>query len=451
MSSYSIKSLHDVFRSFKRRTSRMREGLELLQESASLSFSMRFEKGRNLECLFDETQSLVRFSALLRPFMSSHSPLELRSVWKILSETPGLVADERKETIESLFVASENLCISFELNGNPVTASALYFAYAEGAFFDEDPKARELLCQLSFGPMQQMVLFLFHSACVNYAKLTFAILDVILAIEKNHIEFMTTRSSDPQCIYCLKRSGDFGPEEHVIPEAFGVDELVIRDSVCQVCNNQLSILDQYLAEFEPLAWRRVFCVPLTKKGKFPRAEFRDFVLEKTKPRVIRITNKTKKDALTRDNLPDGSFKLSLNFNTRRPVDILRLARALFKIGLGLVSYDRGIEFACDKRFDPERRFIRGEGAMPNHLVISMIADPTLSIGTFWQSLESATPVGVEIFGVSFAFNLEPTPYGIRDEAPPDVFQSFWLGSEVKKGIVSACPRGCDHAENKMQK
>jgi len=350
--------------------------------------------------------------------------LELRSVWKMLSEPPGLVADESREAISSLLVASERLCMSLVLNEKPVTASDLYFAYAEGAFFDENPEARELLGQLSFGPMQQMVLFLFHSACVNYAKLTFAVLDVILAIEKNNPELLITRSSEPQCIYCLTRSGDFRDEEHVIPEAFGADEVVLRDAVCDVCNNQLSMIDQYLADFEPLAWLRVYFVPLTKKGKFPRAEFRDFVLEKTKPRVIEITNKTRKDVLTKEDLPDGSFKLSLKFNTRRPVDMLKLARALFKIGLGFVSYDRGIEYACDKRFDAARLFIRGKGTMPNHLLISTIGNPNTSIVTVWQSFERATVVGIEIFGVSFAYNLEPTPYNIQDEALHDVIQAF---------------------------
>ena len=89
--------------------------------------------------------------------------------------------------------------------------------------------------------------------------------------------------------------------------------------------------------------------------------------------------------------------------------------------------------------------------MPNHLLIPMMVNPNATIETFWQSFENATVVGVEIFGLSFAFNLEPTPYGIQDKAPPNVTQAFWLGSDVKKGVVEACLRGCDHSTIKTHK
>lgn len=441
----AVDSLRYIFRSFKRSASRLRDGFELLDESPPLCFSMSWREGESLQCSFDEKQSLVRYAALLRPFMVSTSPLYLVSVWNTLSECVGMVDVETGEMIVKLFAEAENLGIFVVLNGQPLTARDLYFAYAEGMFFDETSKAKKLLEQLSVGPMQQMVSFLFYSACMSYSKLVFALLDVILSVERRLPQLAIPRATEPQCIYCLTHDGDFGPEEHVIPEAFGLDELVLRDAVCHACNNELSKLDQFLAEFEPLALLRVWNVPLTKKGKFPRADFRDFVLEKVKPRKLRFTSKTKKDVFVRQDMPDGSFRLSFSTTTRSPLDALSLARAVFKIGLGLVAYDRGLEYACCDRFDAARDFIHGHQVMPNHLLISCNGKPGSVISMAWQSVDAATVVSLDVFGLHFAFNIEPSPFRVPDEAPPDMFMRFWLGTETKGGVVSPCPPRCDHS------
>jgi hypothetical protein len=187
-------------------------------------------------------------------------------------------------------------------------------------------------------------------------------------------------------------------------------------------------------------------VPLTKKGKFPRAQFRDFVLEKVKPRVLQFTSKTEKDIFIEEGLSNGSFQLSLNMTSHNRVDMLCLARAVFKIGVGLVAYDRGIEYACDNRFDAARGFIRGERTIPNHLLILRNVNPCPSISTYWQSFDAVTVVELDLFGVGFAFNLEPSPFGIPDGAPPEVFQALWLGDETKGGVISPCGVKCVHPE-----
>jgi hypothetical protein len=89
-----------------------------------------------------------------------------------------------------------------------------------------------------------------------------------------------------QCIYCLTRDGDFDSEEYVIPESLAGDELVLRDSVCRRCNNDLARLDEALVSFEPVAFLRTIFGPLTKAGEFPRARFRDVDIEKVAPRAF---------------------------------------------------------------------------------------------------------------------------------------------------------------------
>jgi hypothetical protein len=223
--------------------------------------------------------------------------------------------------------------------------------------------------------------------------------------------------------------------------------MVTTDAECWKCNNDLSSLDQFLCEFEPIAVLRVQYVPLTKKGKFPRAETADFIVEKTKPRHIQFTSKTQKRVFSEERLPDGKVKLSSKVRTGRPVDMRRLARAIFKIALGVVAYDAGAAYACDARFDAARAFIRDEGDMPNHMLMVTGANPPQpSVGTQWHP-ELRTVVGMDFFGVGFAVNLEQLPLDIHTEAPIGTLLAFWLGGGTsKKGVIPPCRTSdCEHA------
>lgn len=353
-----------------------------------------------------------------------------------------MVDETTQEVMKRNFSVVDELDgMAFVLNQRPLLGRDLYFAYAEGAFFAEDPEAKKILSQLSFGPTEAFLPFLFYGVCDNYSQLVFAILDVILRLEKANPELVPPRRP-PCCIYCLDREGDFGAEEHVVPEAFGLDELVLRDAVCKSCNNKLSTLDQFLAEFEPLALLRVFNVPLTKKGKFPRAETRDFVVEKVKPRVIRFKSKTGKSIFSEQPQPGGMVKLSTSITSRRPVDALTLGRSIFKIALGVVAADAGAEHASSDRFEAARRFIRGESGMPNHLLMRRTVDPVPSITTQWDP-SSPTIVLIDIFGVRFAVNLEGA-LAVPPEVPEEMLVAFWLGEFTKNGVVEACRAGCSH-------
>lgn len=428
MDAETLRALPITFRSYKRLASRLKDGAEVLANSGPLQFHMSSKEGESVQASFDEPPPLVRFAALLRPFMEEGSRLELVALWKLLLENR-LVDEPTGERVETQFGAAENLGIAVVLNDKPLGARDLYYAYAEGCFFDEKPEAMHLLEQLSIGPMYHMVAYLFHSACVNYSRLVFVVLEVILEIEKCNPQLRIERSANPRCIYCLSREGDFGHEEHVIPEAFGIDELVLYDAVCYACNNKLSMLDQFLAEFEALSLLRVWHVDLTKKGKFPRADFRDFVLEKVKPRELRFTSRTNRDCFATQNHPDGTVRFTFKAVSRKRMDIPRLGRSLFKIGLGLVAHDAGPEYACGSRFDPARDFIFGRGVMPNHLWMSKTATPVPSISSVWQSIDGGTVVVLVFFGVRFAFNLEPTDFSLPEEVPAHMFDTFWLGAE----------------------
>lgn len=434
--------LRERFRKFKRLASRLRDGREDLGDDASLRFSMNMTEGEGATASFSESAPIIRFAALLRPFMDDTSPVELQAVWAAVT-TDELVDPETKATMARNFIAVEDLGMAFELSGKLLTARDVYFAYAEGEFFDEKPDAKSLLDGLTLGPfapiMKQMAPFMFYSACSNFAQLVFVILDVILSIERSRPEFTLPPSLDRRCIYCLTTEGDFSAEGHVIPESLGLDEMVMNEAECWKCNNDLSVLDQFLCEFEPIAILRVQYVSLTKKGKFPRAETADVIVEKTKPRHLRFTSKNQKRVFSEEPQPDGTIKLSWTARTGRPVDMRRLARAIFKIALGVVAYDAGVAYACDSRFDAARAFIRGEGDMPNHMLMVTGANPpNPSITTQWHP-ELRTVVGMDFFGVGFAVNLEQLPLDIHPEVPAGVFVALWLGGgHSKKGVIPPC-------------
>src|SRR5690606_4777168 len=105
-----------------------------------------------------------------------------------------------------------------------------------------------LLQEISVGPLQAMIPMLFHDACAGYSKLALRLLDVLIAVERAHPLSAPPSTGPAQCIYCLTLEGDFGSEEHVIPESLGGDAMVLRDSVCRRCNNTLARLDQTLLE-----------------------------------------------------------------------------------------------------------------------------------------------------------------------------------------------------------
>lgn len=422
----TLRSLRSVFRSYKRLASRLRDGAEDVAESGAIQFSVSWRAGESLEATFDEQPELVRLAALLRPFLSFGSSVELTAVWSLLQEHD-LVDEETRKQVDGLFAAAENLGIAVVVNDRPLTSRDIYDAYAEGRFFDEKPEAKERLNGLSIGPMCQMVPFLFHNACIEYSRVVFAVLDVILMTERSHLDLRTPRAANPTCIYCLGQDGDFGPEEHVIPEALGGDSLVLHDAVCGACNNELSQLDQYLAESEILGLLRVLYVPLTKKGRFPRAQYRDFTVEKTRPRDLLLTSRSSQEYFSVEEHPDGTVRISLQASGRVPLDSRRLERSLFKIGLGLVAHDAGSEYACGDRFNATRDFVFGRKPMPNHLWMLKKAIPEPSITTTWMNAEAGTAVALSFYGVCFAFNLEPNDFAPPKDAPTHLMQSFWLG------------------------
>src|SRR5947208_2749964 len=256
MDNSQIEILRAMFRKFKRTALSLRKGLKDLGPDAKITFHAEWKEGKGGSSSFDEYPAVIRLAALLRPFMTAASPIELHAVWDAITADETLISAETREVMTQNFARVEEDIGGGALvfNQRQLKASDVYFAYAEGMFFDEDPDAKKLLDGLCWGPeATHIIQFLFHSVCQNFCKLVFEMRKAILEVERN-TPALALPARDQQCIYCLSRDGEFD-EEHVVPEAFGVDDLILTDGGCRNC--KLSELDQYLAEFEPLAVLRV--------------------------------------------------------------------------------------------------------------------------------------------------------------------------------------------------
>ncbi len=341
-------------------------------------------------------------------------------MWGTLVAT-GLIAGDAQARIETAFERADQLAFPVVLNGRSLSARDIYFAYGEGKFFAEDEQASKLLAQLNVGPMAALVPMLFHDASMGFAALVFDVLEELLSYERT----MPPVAMDVgmgRCIYCGASDGDFRSEEHVLPESLAGDRVVIR-AVCADCNNRLSALDQALLGFEPVALLRTIYGPLTKKGKFQKAEFRDMTIEKVAPRHIRVRDRSPKAANAPERQPDGTVRFTISATGTKRFDPIPLARSVFKIGLGLVAHDAGPEIALETRFNAARAFVLDGTPIQTEMWIAA-SKPHGQLTTWWLPGERGTVVALDLFGVLFAFNLEP--YALAPTSPPGVMR-FWLG------------------------
>lgn len=423
------EALRSLVRAYKRRASMVRDVLDAPASDLAVRFQLSASENQPVRSSLTTGRDVPRLVVLVRPFMADDSSLELTAVWSAILAT-GAVDEQARARIEREFEAVDRLSASFVVDGRARTAREIYRVYAEGEYFTGDPDAKRRLDAMAPGPAAGLLASLFHEICGASARLLLAILDVILGVERSGAIPEAAAPSDPQCIYCGTRVGDFRSDEHVIPESLGGDEIVLRDAVCRECNNRLSVLDQVLLDFEPVALLRAVFGPLTKKGKFAQARFRDVDVQKVAPREIVFNEKGSRPSMTWEEAPDGTFKGSMTVTGRRPFDPVLLARALFKVGLGLVAHDAGGDVALGSRYDRARAFIAGSATMPNHLLLAKMAAPGGSITTWWVPSDDATPVVLEIFGVSLVFNLDATALPAIEEFPDELVTRYWLGDDA---------------------
>lgn len=417
-----------TFRAFRRQVLKVRKVMRQLPADAALTYSLQVKSGHVASASFDapEEESKVRIAILMRPLLDPNSFIECTRVWELVKVTRNLDAVTVKNINEAL-QRVELGEMAFAVNQKQMTQRDIYETFAKGHFFHKTNEAVKMLKTLRFGPMTEVLWFVFY----NYAHEMYAIASAVLAAF--YIESDWNNPPEPiqkWCIYCLTKEGSFTSEEHVIPEAFGNDDAVLpRGYVCDICNNDCSSLDQYLVNFEAISLQRVINVPFTKDGKLPRAEFENLIVEKRMPRVIHWISKKDDDSFRVEDRPeDGTVRFNIRFQSRNPIDVPRLGRAIFKIALGMVAFQVGRERACLPRYDAARAFIAGRSVFDNALAMSTRSATHHKLGFTWLEADEGTPFGVDFYGVMFISNLEATPKLALDPTDPADSVEFVLFS-----------------------
>jgi len=159
----------------------------------------------------------------------------------------------------------------------------------------------------------------------------------------------------PKCIFCKSDQGHRTKKEHVIPESLGGDEVLRRAFVCDQCNGYFGAKVEKFALESPLfASIRSFLCIRTKKGRFARHRFGEYLLSGTQMGpVLHVPFESAESLLSEKKkivLPfDFSFKGSI-------------ARMLLKSALELIAETDSFD-VFEKSFDAARKAARGPSRM----------------------------------------------------------------------------------------
>jgi hypothetical protein len=396
-----------LFRSFRRRYNFVFRRFPENQ----LQFHLRGSVVEGGQTSLDRDTHEREFATVMRPFLDPKSPIAIRAFWIYLKAH---FADALEvEEITNLDNAIDQIFrgeITVVLSGKSLDQEGIYHLLSGGTFFNDDVGASQ---PLGVDPSKvglNMLWWLFFDLNRKTFFLAKELNRLVHRIERSAPAPATTAPS--RCIYCLGSGGPFKAEEHIFPESLADDNAVLpRGSVCDRCNNGvLSLLDEALMKFSPIALMRVVMGPLSKKAKFPKADFGSFSIEKTSPRNIRMTVKGKKDPMTAPQRnPDGTISFQIQIEDQRP-DFRMLGRALMKIALGMIALDFGSDRACSNVFDPVRAFIQEKAEFQNNILMRPPSSaPRPEILCQVLDGDKATACLMVIFGVEFAVSLREDP------------------------------------------
>jgi hypothetical protein len=373
----------------------------------SIGFSLRFDAGKapSAGVRLPNERVIHRFVVAMRPLLSRESPISLWAIWEKLRSHPELRLEaEEIAEVEAAFQKLERGPIAYRFNETDMTQRDVYERVGKGAYFEEQLSDARALRVLAGTPALKMLWFSFFSFCEDAYPLARWLFEKASAIAEKPQGPIGPSS----CIFCRRGDGGFRSEEHILPESLAGDsDVLAKGYVCDRCNNgPLSKIGEALVSFGPIALFRTLVLPLTRKGKFPRAELGDLIVEKTAPRRLVVSRTDGRDPFEDVQItPDGGTRFSLRGGTRP--DWREIARALAKIGLEYVAFDEGHERACAPEFDAVRRFILDGSDFRSYLVIrTNDMKPTGEVRTTRIPGAGEHFVEVVIFGIPFGITLQ---------------------------------------------
>lgn len=429
----------ELLNKFRRHYHKVRKLMPEFKEENTSILKIKYSDNKLIADFDTANHALtIRFIVLMRRFLNARDDLYYRKVWSYLQKhfsrsIPKSSIDKIENRIEKMNQGQALLTV----NNEKFTAESIYILISEGEYFNDDKKIQKKLEELSQMPIIKPFFWhQFTGYTLDGFYLVSALFDLIKRLKKSKEwkELFIDKNKSPfKCIYCLRTSGPFTSTEHIIPEGLGNESLILpKGFVCDTCNNGiLSILDNYLQEFEPISLFRVQYIPYTKNGKFPEANFQNCSIKKTDPRKIVITEKENRGVLKNlKEMPNGQVSFSIDLKGKR-FDPKKLGRSLYKIALGMVAFDRGFNAAFDTKYNMARDFVLQGIDFPNNLLICMEGQPHAAVKIEHQELAGGTGFALDIFGMIFFLNLQPFPViELRKELEQLSFKIFPLYNQV---------------------
>lgn len=424
-----------MFRNFKRHYHKVKKVFSELTDSNSFDLNINFKDGRlSAVNTIPTGEETVQFVVLMRRFLSPPDILYYKNIWvRLKDQFSNEIPASDVENIEKVIERLTKGYVSIKINNDELTAEKIYGIISEGGYFTNVEEIKKYLKSLSDTPLVGPLLWhQFYAYTLEGFKLVSTIFDLILRVEqsdKYKSIYPQTTIKKKLCIYCLETNASFTSEEHIFPESLGNDTLIlVKGMVCDKCNNGiLSQLDSILLSFEPIAMLQVLFVPYTKSGQLPKANFQNMTVQKTHPNYLKITAKDKTGCFQNErHLGDDWYAFNLKLKGKKFIPN-RYGRSLYKIALGFVAYDRGLEEACSVRYNKARDFISKGNDFNNNLLIKMETKPHPQVEVTHHSLEVGTPFVIDIYGIIFLLNLEEEPkLELNEELSRLKFSSFPL-------------------------
>ena len=365
------------------------------------------EEGGAVSYKTPDEHAVIEFVVAMAPFLRPESSLYVRNVFgnmARLSDTEAMKnwLSEAREHLRKINQTAAPVTV----NDRQLMAGDVALELATNVVFNDSVAAAEYAKKLMEDPvLGSMKWFMFHNYCTEAFRLM-AAADAFI----HDNDFYPRPARTNRCIYCGTSDGPFKNVEHVVPEALGNESsLLPRGYVCDSCPARVAPVEQAFMDMVPMKLLRVFMGTANKQGRLPVARFGPFHIERTSPNSLRLTSYSGPKGMPRETpLPGGSVHFKIEGSSK--FDHITVARALFKIALGVIAIEQGRAAALDSRYDAARRFVVEGGTFPNKLVLFRNSVPNPGGRLHWLPLNNGgTAFLADLHGVGFMFNLEPQP------------------------------------------
>lgn len=159
----------------------------------------------------------------------------------------------------------------------------------------------------------------------------------------------------PKCIFCFETNPNlFNTKEHVLPESLGGEDIDIlaEGLFCDKCQNKFgSKIESKVLHNYPFILSRILLGIPTKKGKSPRLEYREGILESIGGYGNLIYTP---DSYFKDSLKSGQ---KIHTIVENSYNNQLLIRFLIKMGLQTIAHDTKSSKIYWEEFDHARNFV----------------------------------------------------------------------------------------------